>query len=286
VAHLAGTRRSEADIGHHARKVGNRAGELQHRGRPTGADIEHLRARRAPVDPAHECLHHVRDVDEVPCLRAVAEDLDRRATGKPVAEDGNDAGIGRARVLPRAVHVEEPEPGRGNAVNMGTDRGVQLAAELVGAVRGQRPRGGALGKRQVLTIPVNRRRRGIDQRNRAGADRVHQYDGTGEIDPVGAAPVPHAALHRGDGGEVAAGIHTLQRPRDGVRIGDVALDQIHLCGKVRSVAGGKVIQNADPPPVTQQRVAKVRADEAGAARDQDCFHPSSSSIAGQSRPER
>ena len=75
-------------------------------------------------------------MDEIPCLASVAEDGDGRAVPDPLAEDGDDAGIGRFRILARTVDVEEAQPDGGDAVDVAGDAGVQLAAELVGAVGG------------------------------------------------------------------------------------------------------------------------------------------------------
>ena len=84
------------------------------------------------------------DVDEVARLPAVAEDVDRRAAADALAEDRDHAGIGRARVLARPVHVEEAQPDGGDAVHVAGDAGMQLAAKLVGAVGGERATFGRL----------------------------------------------------------------------------------------------------------------------------------------------
>ena len=72
---------------------------------------------------------------EVAGLAAVAVDGDGGAAADPLAEDGDHPGIGRPRVLARPVDVEEAEPDGGNAVNVAGDAGVQLAAQLIGAIR-------------------------------------------------------------------------------------------------------------------------------------------------------
>src|SRR5580658_507197 len=282
VADLAGARRGVADVGRDADKLGDGVYQLGDTGGAAGADIENRRVERAPRRdrPLRIALgnplrgaqrgDHVGDRNEVARLQTVAEHLDRRTAPQPLAEDRDDAGIGRARVLPWAVDVEEAQPDRRDVMDVARDHGVQLAAVFVGAVGGERTFWRGLGDRQVRTIAVNRGGGGVDHRDLSGlaAHRVEQRDGAGQIGAMGAEPIIDPAGDRGDGGEMKAAVHTGYRRLNRVRIGDVALDQLDAGRQVGALSGGQVVEYPHGVAVTDQRVAQMRADEAGTAGDE------------------
>src|SRR6185437_16304664 len=82
----------------------------QHRGRAAGADIEDRALRRHDAHRGEQRRHDIGDIDEIANLLAVAEDPDPGPGAQPVAEDGDDAGIGRGRILARAEDVEKRKP--------------------------------------------------------------------------------------------------------------------------------------------------------------------------------
>ena len=57
--------------------------------------------------------------------------------------------------------------------------------------------------------------------------------------------------------------------QDGPSIGDVADQQFHARCQVLALAGGQVVQHAHAVAARLQRVGQVRADETGAAGDED-----------------
>src|SRR5579862_5376236 len=130
------------------------------------ADVEDGRGGRTPPHRGDEGRHRVLDKDEVAGLRSVAEDVDRLAAPYPVAEDRDDAGIGRFGVLSRPVYIEEAQPDRGDAVQLGGDSRVQLAAVFVGGIGRRGSLFRIFADRQAGAIAVDRGGGGIDYRYR------------------------------------------------------------------------------------------------------------------------
>lgn len=58
-------------------------------------------------------------------------------------------------------------------------------------------------------------------------------------------------------------------------VGDIAHDQTAAGGEVAARACRQVVEDADPVAQAEQRVAKVRPDEAGAAGDEGGGHANS-----------
>src|SRR6202022_3718050 len=83
--------------------------------------------------------HHVRDVDEVARLQAVAENDGPLPLEKPRGEPRDGRRIVALRVLPRAVDVEVAERDAGQAVRARIGLRVQLAGDLLRRVWAHRP---------------------------------------------------------------------------------------------------------------------------------------------------
>ena len=96
-----------------------------------------------------------------------------------------------------------------------------------------------------------------------------------------AGPIGDAFLHRSDGREVKAPVHTLHGLRRRARIGHVPDDQVHPIAQVVSLAGREIVQHPHSVAAGQERVAKVRADEAGAACHQEQAHARVSGVGTQ-----
>ena len=157
-------------------------------------------------------------------------------------------------------------------VDVAGDEGVQLATIFVGAVGRERAFRCGLGDRQVGAVAIDRGGGGVDHgrwRSQA-AHLVEQRDGAGEVDAVDAHPILHPALDRGDGSKVKTAIDPGDGGLHGERVGDVAFDQLGVCRQVGAVAGGQVVEHADGVAVGDEGMAKMRADEAGAAGDEVC----------------
>ena len=121
-----------------AGKLRDGAGEIENAGWRAGADVEHRRVVRRTQHRSKQRGDDVGDEDEVAGLFAVAEHLDRRAAGDAFAEDGDHAGIRGARVLARAIDVEETQARGGDAVHVAGDARMQFAGIFVGSVGGER----------------------------------------------------------------------------------------------------------------------------------------------------
>ena len=129
---------------------------------------------------------------------------------------------------------------------MAGDAGVQLAAELVGAVGGEGAAVGGFVDRDGLAVAIDGGGGGVDDRGSGAPERVENRDRAGQVGFMGAGPIVDTALHRGDGGEVEAAVHVLCRFRGGFRIGDVAFQEIDARGKVAQMARGQIVQHPHP----------------------------------------
>ena len=222
---LARARWAVARVEPRAGAFGDDPRQVHHGCRDAGAYVEHGRIHRREPHRRQQRRDDIGDVDEVAGLPAVAKNVDRRAAANALAEDRDHAGIGRARVLARSIHIEEAQPDGRDAVHMAGDAGMQFAAELVGAVGGERPAFGRLGDRDGGSIAVHRGGGCIDHRDPGRPHRIEHGDRAGEVGTMRPQPVGDAALHRGDGGEMKAAADASQRVAHRGRIGHVAFDQ-------------------------------------------------------------
>lgn len=107
-----------------ADQAGDEVREIQYRCRNAGADVEHRGIHSPQRHAAKQCGDHVRHVDEVARLTPVSLDDDGDAAADPLAEDGDDPGVGGAWILAGAVDVEEAETAGGDAMHVAGDFGV------------------------------------------------------------------------------------------------------------------------------------------------------------------
>jgi hypothetical protein len=82
------------------------------------------------------------------------------------------------------------------------------------------------------------------------------------------------------------GVQALERVAERVVVADVAHDELGVHARqVRLVAGGQVVEHADPVAARDQAPHQRRADESGAAGDQDAVSTThkTGSLAGSTR---
>ncbi len=155
------------------------------------------------------------------------------------------------------------------------DACMQLGAELVGAVGGERHGGRALAGGRLAEIPIDRRGGGIDDRDAPGAGGIQHRDGSGLVHPVGLDPVFVPARDRRDRGEMKATVHAVQLGTDAGRIGDIAGDQGGGRVELGGSAGREIVEHPHAIAAGDQCVDEMGADEACAARHQvPAHHPS------------
>jgi hypothetical protein len=82
---------------------------------------------------------------------------------QPIDELRDDAGIGRARVLPRAKHVEVAQDDRLESIGIEEASAVELADILRDGIGGDWLRDEVLTMRQVRRVPIGRRRPRVDK---------------------------------------------------------------------------------------------------------------------------
>ena len=259
----------------------HRVEELVERDRAAGADVEGVEARRARLlQPPHrreEMGDDVRHVDEVAALRAIAVDGHRLVARETVREEGHHARIGRGRVLPRAVDVEEAQGRRARRAIPRRGRGDALARELVRAIAGDRP-GLTLLAHDAGRVAIDGRRgRQHDRQRRApgparGQERVAR---AAQVDGAGALRLREAARHGGDRREVEDAVAAPRRGRHLRLVRDVAHAQLRPGIEPGPPPRRQVVEHVDLVAARQQRAHEVPADETATTGDEIAPHPTS-----------
>ena len=251
-----------------------------HRRGSARGDVEDLAAHAGRVAGAERRVDDVPDVREVARLLAVAVDRHGLAGGDRLDEQRYRRRVLRVRALPRAEDVEVAEDdGLERLVDAAEADAVPLRRELRDAVRRDRVARLLLRRRQLPARPVDGRRRRED-------DAAHLFVARGEqdvqrpldVDRARRERILHRARHRAERAEVVDGL----RPAHGVVhtlvAAQLALDDLDVeAVEVRAVAGGEVVEHAHLVAALEQRADEVRADEAGAAGDEDARHQATAS---------
>ena len=260
----------------------HRFGHLDQRRARPDRDIEDLVAARdlRGERGAQVGLHDVGHVAEVAGGAAVAVDPQGLAAQQRARPARHDRRVGALGVLARAEHVEVAQPGAFHAVGPRPGGREQLVDRLGGGVRRQRLTGHRLELRQRRMVAVHRAGGRVDQATQAGlARRGEQLGEAGRVRTEGAHRMLDGARHRSEGGLVQHMGHAAQRLRTGLRIADVAVDELEarpgrLADRRTDVlevaprAGREIVEADDLLAVPQQCLDQVRADEAGRTGDQ------------------
>ena len=181
------------------------------------------------------------------------------------------------RILARAVDVRVAERDEREVVLGVVEERVQLPRALADAVGAHRVRRMGLGRGKLFLLPVHRAAR----RDEEDAADVRLTRGLEEVDR--AEDVDACVEQRV--GDRAADVHLrgvmAQRGRtlvadelDGLRLDHVELVKARLRVQVLALAGREIIDHEHVVAGGDERVDDVRADEPGAARDQDLHEPS------------
>src|SRR5713101_1057337 len=112
-------------------QLGDHLGKIADRCRPARADVEHRRLGGNAIHRENKRADHVADIDEIASLATIAQDIDVLPARDPIAEDRDDTGIGRPRILAWPVDIEEPQPGGRHAVDGAGHSRMLLASEFV-----------------------------------------------------------------------------------------------------------------------------------------------------------
>ena len=218
----------------------------------------------------------VLDVGEVARLLAVAVDGDGPALGDRADEPRHDRRILRGRVLAAPEDVEVPQRDGLDPVHPREADAEPLRSELGDGVGGDRVRRLRLDAWERSAVAVDgRRRRGHDAPDPLVPGSEQHVERALDVDRGRRQRVLHRARHGAqralveDDLDAADGrVHALVRA-------EVALDHLdvppELC-EVRPAAGREVVQHADVVASLEERLDEVRADEAGAAGDEDARH--------------
>jgi len=147
----------------------------------------------------------------------------------------------------------------------------------LGADSGREP-GLARLRIPVLAFAVDRHRRGDQQLADpfTALDRLlQQHRRADRVDRCVALDLVHRLAHADGGSEVHDGVDTVERTPDSFMVADVSDLQLDLAVEVIGPAadgmnlGIEVVEGSDLVPLGQKPVGEVRADEAGAAGDEN-----------------
>ncbi|MNH12119.1 hypothetical protein D3C79_716540 [compost metagenome] len=234
---------------------------------------------RALFDFRHlQCLdhhrHQIADIEKVASLLAIAKQGDRRPVQGALAENADDPGIRRGRILARPEDVEEAKHYRFQAMLTAVEVQVLLAGQLVYRVRRQRCLGRIFLDRLAFAVVAINRSAGGKQHalDAVQAHGLADIQGADEVALVGFHRVIHRGLHRGHGGQVHHCLATGSHAFDQLGVGDVAFDQFQtrvIYLEVAWFAGRQVIEDTHGITFGQQRIAQVGTDEASATGDQN-----------------
>ena len=216
-------------------------------------------------------LHHVHHVHVVTRLAAVPVDGEGRAIEDAVAEDRDDAGLA-VRILARAIDVREAQRDGVEAVHARVVAEVVLDGELRDAIRGLRRAAGALRRRDLGAVAVERAAGGREHESRARrarADRLEEVERAVDV---------HLRIEAGIGDALAdvhlrGAVHhhveaSLAREARGLGAADVDAVEHRGGGHVRALAGGQVVEDGQRVAVGDEGVGTVGADEARAPGEQ------------------
>ncbi|MNM78171.1 hypothetical protein D3C81_900620 [compost metagenome] len=157
---------------------------------------------------------------------------------------------------------------------------VMLAGQLVRCVGRQRRLGRVFVDRGALAIlPVDRRTGGEQHAlNALFTHGLAQIEGADEVALVGRYRVIHRSLHRRHSGQMRHRLAAPHRFTQASGVGDIAFEQLHRRRQILALAGGQVVQHPHLEALCQQGIGQMRADEAGAAGDEDRFFRSGRDI--------
>ncbi len=253
-----------------AERVRQGAGHLAHRVRVPARDVERRqRARHPTAQPGQVRPGHVVNVDEVPQLPPVLEDLRRPAAFQRGPEDRRDTRVGRVPRHPRAVHVVIAERDRRPAGHPRPDGRQVLLGDLAGRVRAARVERRVLGHRGrrepagafraarlepavaqvagaprrgtdppvpgavVGALPVHDHRRGEHEPpDPAAAHRLEQHRGAGDVDVGICRQVRHVDAEADQGGLVTHHVGARHGPADRPGVADVGHGQVEAVREV------------------------------------------------------
>ncbi len=158
------------------------------------------------------------------------------------------------------------------------DAGMEFRTQFIGAIGGQGPGFGDFCQRHVRIIAINCRRTGIDHRHRAiragRAGGIQHGDAAGQIDLVHRHPILVRALHGCNGRQMKASFDARHGAAHGGRVRNIAQHQLDTVQRqVFALAGGQVIQHADPIAAGEQSIDQMRADKSASAGHQIESHP-------------
>ena len=209
----------------------------------------------------------VLDVQPVPDLAAVAVERQRLAVER-VRDEQRDELL---RILVRAVRVRAAGDRGGDAERADVGLDEQVAGGLRRAVRARRPQRVGLARGAArLEVAVDLVGRDLDELLPRLAQVLEQHLGAAELGAAELLGAEDRAVDVRLGREVDDRVAAARRPGDVLRHGDVAVVELDAVGQVGAVPGvGQLVEDDDVLAGAEQPLDEVRADEAGAAGDED-----------------
>ena len=269
---VAGARRAIADRWQFTDHFLQRLQHLLEVHRLIPADVHRAHFHFRLVDCLHQHVDQILDIEEIAGLLTIAEHGDRQTFLRPLAENADDPGIRRGRILAWAEDVEEAEDHRLQTMLATVEIEVVLAGQFVRGIRGQRGLWRVFVNRLAFAIvAVHRCARRVEHTLDPGlAHGFADIQGADEVALMRLHRIVHRRLHRSDCRQMRNGAAALRGLRDQRGIGDVTDDQFDLRVVQRQVAAfasRQIIENPHRMAGGEQCIRQVRADETGAAGD-------------------
>lgn len=216
-------------------------------------------------------------IGEIAALEAVAVDERGLSLADAQHQPGDDSGIGAVGALARAKNIEVTQADELEAVQAAEYSRVELVDGLADGIRRKWLAGAVFALGQVRLVAIDRRRGGIYDALYPGADSGPEHiEGTIGIGGVGGQGVGDRAGYRAQGRLVANAVDTLTSLQHRCIIADIPFDELKAgmaeqMGQVPAAPRGEVVEYPHQlhPGVCDQGICYMRADESGAAGEED-----------------
>ena len=216
--------------------------------------------------------HGIGHVGEVAGLFPISEDGRPPALRHPLDEERDHTAIGARRILTGPEDVEITQAHAVEPHGLGVDSHIMLAGQFSGGIGAQRFGQHVFVFRQLGRVAVGAAgRREHESTHPREPRRLEHVDRGGRAALMRGQRLAHGAGNARDRRQMEDVVYTFRTPTAHREIRDGPFDPLEApfeMGKVRQAARGKVIDDADPIALGQQRLDQMGTDEPGPPRYQ------------------